>query len=248
MKNDKKIFDNFFTKPQNIYGDTLILEGDEFFHCIRVSRNKRGDVIGVIDGKGKEYICTIQKISKDKAECRIERTSIKPREPFCEITLIQSLIKGERFEFVIEKAVELGVSELIPVTTERTIPKPGIRKINRWNKIALSALKQCGGSVLPKIKEVLSFQEALKKTDSANLKLIAFKSENSKQIDKVLNEVRFSGKPKIAIAIGPEGDFTSSEIDSAVTSSFIPVSLGDRRLRSETASIIAAGIIIDRIG
>lgn len=245
---EDKIEDIFYTDPDNIIGKNLVIKGDEFYHCFKVSRKKEGEIIGVTDGAGRQYICTVKKIFKDWAECFIDRVDFKPREIFCEISLIMSLIKGERFEWIIEKGVELGVLNIIPVITERTIPKESRNKLKRWNKIALSALKQSGGSILPEIKKVHSLNDAVMKVSDFDLKLIAYKSKNSKPISRILESYRFPGKPKIAVAVGPEGDFKYEEIELAKESGFIPVRLGERRLRSETAAIKILSILINSYG
>lgn len=245
---EDKIEDIFFTDPDNVIGKDLVIKGDEFFHCFKVSRKKEGDVIGVTDGVGRQYICTLKRIYKDWAECIIDRVDFKPREIFCEIVLIMSLIKGDRFDWVIEKGVELGIVKIIPAITERTIPKESQNKLKRWNKIALSALKQCGGTVSPDIKKVQPLNEAMNEVSEFDLKLIAHKSKKSKHLGRTLESYRFSGKPKIAVAVGPEGDFTPDEIEYAEESGFIPVNLGERRLRSETAAINILSILVNNYG
>ncbi|MFC1724624.1 RsmE family RNA methyltransferase [candidate division KSB1 bacterium] len=245
MNTHGKIGDVFYTQPENISDKSLVLKGSEFHHCFKVSRKKKGDVIGVIDGEGRHYVCVIDKKGRDYAECRIERIDFKPREPFCDIILIQALIKGDRFDWIVEKATELGVTSIIPVVTEKTVLKPNPAKLKRWKKIALSALKQCGGTVLPEINEILSFPEAVDKVFKNDLKLIAYMSGSSRPVKKILGSQHFSGRPKIVVAIGPEGDFTIAEIDKAKESGFLPVSLGERRLRSETAALFMIAQLIN---
>ena len=247
MKTVEKIGDVFYTQPENIGDKSLFLKGSEFHHCFKVSRKKKGDVIGVIDGKGRHYVCVIEKKGRDYAECRVERVDFKPREPVCDIILLQALIKGDRFDWIVEKAVELGVVSIIPVVTEKTVLKPNPAKLKRWNKIALSALKQCGGTVLPEINEILPFPEAVDKVLSADLKLIACMQSSSRPVKKILESHKFSGRPRIAAAVGPEGDFTIAEIDKAKESGFIPTGLGERRLRSETAALTAIAQIINSL-
>ncbi len=239
----------FYTKPNFINGNKFSITGKEFHHARNVLRRKKGDRITTVDGKGNEYTGIIESIQYDRITCVILKTLLKPNEPVMEVSIIQGLIKGNRFKYMVEKATEIGVRRIIPVCTERSIKMDSFKSSKRWENIAISAMKQSGRSVLPEISAVCSFKEALEVTEKFDVKLIAHSQvrDRIKSFDEnILSEIK-KHKNVIrtaAIAIGPEGGFTADEVNFARSINFFPISLGDRRLRSETASIVALTILL----
>ncbi len=241
--------DIFYVKPKYIDEERFTITGSEFHHIQNVLRKKKGDQVTVVDGKGNEYIGIIESIKFDRIIGIISKTLLKPNEPVMEVSIIQGLIKGNRFKYVVEKATEIGVRRIIPVYTEKSIKEHEFKSSQRWENIAISAMKQSGRSILPEITEVRSLKEALEGTERFEAKLIAhsqsgtgirlFNKNTLSKIKKHKGLIRTA-----AIAIGPEGGFTTDEVNLARANNFIPISLGDRKLRSETASIVALTILL----
>jgi 16S rRNA (uracil1498-N3)-methyltransferase len=234
--------DYFYTPPSLIRNTSLAIQGDELHHLSKVLRKKIGETIIVVDGKEGAYKAVLESISKSSAECKILETFHRFNEPDLEVKLALALLKNpSRMDFLVEKCTELGVREFIPVRTERTI----VSKVHteRLQKIALSAMKQCGRSFLPPIRDLTDFQGVLNSLQSCEKKLIMHErvDPGAKPREKI--EVGDSVK-SVGILIGPEGGFTDGEVEAAQNVGFVPVSLGARRLRSETAAIASVSAII----
>jgi len=236
----------FYINPDDAHRDYFILKGDEFQHAVKSLRLSKGAVITAVDGLGNEYIAEMGEFTLDReSKCPIIKSRRKPNEPLMNVTLIHSLLKGGRFDFVVEKAVELGVNAIVPLHATRTIVTAETQKVHRWRRIAITAMKQSQRSVLPKVTDVMEFEEMLKHSSKgSNIKFILNQDSKISLLRKLtkLNEKQLRGS--IYIATGPEGDFTKEEIELAIDNSFIPVTLGPRRLRSETAGIAAAAILL----
>ncbi|MFK7973216.1 MAG: 16S rRNA (uracil(1498)-N(3))-methyltransferase [Bacteroidia bacterium] len=218
---------------QHSDSEGYFLEQDEAHHCVRVLRHKVGDSIHAIDGEGTKYTTTIRTITKRTVLLDVEERFENWGEPEARIHLALSpLRQRDRFEWAIEKAVELGASEITTVRCKRTV-KANV-KMERVAKIATSALKQCKRSRLPVLSEVIDFKDAIQ--GSGGLKLIAW-CETDAAIQSFAKAIDQSNE--ITILIGPEGDFTADEVEQAVAAGWKPVSLGHTRLRTETAAIHA---------
>lgn len=233
----------YFTPKQYVTGTSLTIIDDEAKHLGKVLRKQSGAEIYVTDGEGNVYRTNISGVSREIINCDIIEKFTNLNEPKKKITLYQSLLKKpDRFEFVIEKTVELGVSEIRPVITEHVVNK-STRKVERWQLIAMAAMKQSQRCFLPKIMIPVTFEEALESA-SSGLKLIAderdFEVANAvRKIDPAITD------ESIDIFIGPEGGFTLKEIDLAVSAGFKPVNLGPRKYRSETAAILLTGLLLN---
>ncbi|HWA06576.1 MAG TPA: RsmE family RNA methyltransferase [Ignavibacteria bacterium] len=223
----------YYTPKHYISSATLTIVDDEAKHLGRVLRKQQGEEIFVTDGEGSVYRCKINNLAKELIDCSIIEKISSLNEPKIKINLYQSLIKNpDRFEFAIEKAVELGINTIHPVITEHVINKT-TNKHERWQSIALAAMKQSQRCVLPRVNGPVSFAEAVSGAIS-EIKLIADEKENDSRISLADIKDTFSS---IDILIGPEGGFTSLETELAVTHGFKILSLGARKFRSETASI-----------
>lgn len=234
--------DYFFTPPFNIKSDQIIIENNEFVHLVHVMRKKVGDVIYVIDGTGIMYEVALKEIDDKKAHGTITSKFFNYHEPAIKITLAVGILKNHsRFDFLVEKVTEIGVKEIIPIRTIRTIPYHA--KVDRWRKLALAAAKQCGRGYIPNITSPKELLEFLQETDKYDLKLIAcekFLQQTS------LEHVLTPKVETIVILIGSEGGFTDEEILKCKELGFVPISLGERRLRTETAAIVASAIVIGK--
>ncbi len=207
------------------------IEGEEAGHISRVLRKKVGDIFEVTDGTGKGYKAEIVEIGKNDISAKILEEIKGDFEIKTRVHLAVAPTKNiDRFEWIIEKAVELGVSEITPILCDRSERK--IVNIERMNKLALSAMKQSGRFYLPKVNELVKLEKF--KTDSV-LKLIAHCEES--EIKNELNQLPIT--KSVTILIGPEGDFSPKEIEKAKLDNYLPISLGKSRLRTETAAIYA---------
>ncbi|MEO8167061.1 MAG: RsmE family RNA methyltransferase [bacterium] len=228
--------DYFYTLPKNITSDSLTIEGEEFSHLAHVMRKPVGAQIIVVDGIGKAYEATIEEITKRAARCSIQTTNAGLHESPVDVTLAVGLLKNHsKFDFLIEKCTELGVNAFFPLITERTIPRHA--RTDRWQKLALAAMKQSERCILPKVHEPGSFTNFISSASAASLKIIPHEKIKSPTLGELL---RKNTNASISICIGPEGGFTETEIAEAQSAGFLHVSLGERRLRTETAAIVAA--------
>jgi 16S rRNA (uracil1498-N3)-methyltransferase len=228
--------DYFYTPPSLIKSSLLSIQGEELHHLSKVLREKVGETIVVVDGKEHAYKAVLESITRSSADCKILETIHRFNEPDIEVKLAFALLKNpSRADFLVEKCTELGVREFIPMRTERTI----VSKVHaeRLQKIALSAMKQCGRCFLPPIHSPMDFDEALTYLRSCERKLITHEKANETiTVDR--------GSKTDGVLVGPEGGFTEEEIQVAVDHGFKPVSLGPRRLRSETAAIAALSLVL----
>ena len=240
----------FYTPPDNIRGDKLLLPSSEARHAHCVLRCHVGDVITVVDGSGTEYEVSIQHLLKDRLEGSIlgHRKSI--REPTAQIALAQALCRAAKFDTIVEKSTELGVQSLFPVITERSIRLTGTERlesrVHRWEKIAISAMKQSKRAILPQVTKPTPLKNIIASGQEYDLLLVAGGRERMQGIRDVVRRV---GRVKSAmILVGPEGGFSSDEVERTLAAGFFPVSLGRRRLRSETAGPLAVSLVLYELG
>jgi len=234
----------FYVPTPQIEKGMLRVEGNEVKHIRRVLRLKAGDEIIVFDSLGKEYEGTIIEETTSSVVIKIQNIFLSKRDSPLDVTLAQSLLKGEKMDYLIQKATELGVKEIIPFFSSRSVPlleKSGrLKRHHRWGRIAIEASKQCGRGVVPKIEPLQDYSEMLQIASPGSLCLILWEREGG-QLKKVLE--RSKEKTRIFFIIGPEGGFSQEEVEEAKRAGFIPVTLGRRILRAETASLCLLSII-----
>ncbi len=214
---------------------SLTLKNGEFYHLNKVLRLKSSDIVYLLNGKGCVLEAEIKRINKNYADLTvIAVTNVKQSKT--KIILLQSLLKRERFELLLEKVTELGVTEVIPLITKNSLIKNSKDfKIERFKKILIQTLKQSGNAWMPEISYPIDFQDfILKFADLGCAKYILTQS------GEVLREPK--EEKSFILMVGPEGDFTKVEILKAVAAGFKPLSLGENRLRSETAAIVAVSL------
>ena len=234
----------FYVPKESVEGDSVYISGKEAHHILDVMRLKVSDHITVFDGTGKVYTGIVKEAGRKSLSLKIIETRNLSGEERHSITLIQAIPKKEKMDYIAEKATELGVVKIIPVTTERTIPdwnetkKAGI--VERWQRISQEAAKQCGRSDLPEVQPITSFEKAVKNINGYDLKLIAALSDKAIRLKDALKGCMAG---RIAIAIGPEGDFTPEEIKMAEEAGFKTVNLGPRVFKSDTAGLAVLAII-----
>lgn len=248
----KSLMRRFFTEPQNISGNVAEIFEDAK-HIEKVLRMNCGDKILIFDGTGAEY--TAQLVSIEKSVCRAEvlEKSYSLSEPKIKITLFQALPKAGKMETIIQKAVELGVFEIVPVMTERCVTKinnkaAGEEKAKRWNKVSVEAVKQCGRGLVPKVHEPVTFEKAIEMLKNLQIPLMPYEMlghEGQKGLKEILNSNREA--KEFGILVGPEGGFADSEAEYAVENGIKAIGLGRRILRTETvASALIPMIMFDR--
>ena len=234
----------FYVPHPQIERGLLKIKGDEVKHLRRVLRLKAGDGIIVFNGSAKEYEGTIVEGSSSSVTIRIQKIFSSHRESAIKIVLAQSLLKGEKMDYLIQKATELGINEIIPFFSSRSVPilekKQSLRRFHRWERIVIEASKQCGRGVLPKIHSLKNYSEMLGAVSQNALRLILWEEEGTR-LKEVLE--RSKGKNEVFFIVGPEGGLTPVEVAEAKEKGFIPVTLGKRILRSETASLCLLSIL-----
>lgn len=240
---------HFFVSEEQINGENAYIEGSDVNHIVNVLRMKPGEEL-LISVKGDwDYLCKIVDIETDRVNLKVLE-SMEQRELPVNITLLQGIPKSDKLEMIIQKAVELGVSEIIPVKTKRVVvkidEKKADTKVNRWNAIAESAAKQSKRSIIPKVSEPMSIDNALEIVKDFGVKLIPY--ENADGIDKTRKILDSMDKTKnIAVFIGPEGGFEESEVDRIKNFGFEVITLGKRILRTETAGLALLSNIMIRL-
>lgn len=240
---------HFFVSEEQINGENAYIEGSDVNHIANVLRMKPGEELLISVRGDWDYLCKIVDIETDRVNLKVLE-SMEQRELPVNITLLQGIPKSDKLEMIIQKAVELGVSEIIPVKTKRVVVKIDEKKVdtkvNRWNAIAESAAKQSKRSIIPKVYEPMSIDNALEIVKDFGVKLIPY--ENADGIDKTRKILDNMDKTKnIAVFIGPEGGFEESEVDSIKNSGFEVITLGKRILRTETAGLALLSNIMIRL-
>lgn len=220
--------------------ELLSLYPDEIHHAVRVLRIKRRDKIYVFDLDGNEWLAEVLYIDGKKVLAKPLKEINRGTEPHVKVTAIVSPPKGQRWDFLLEKLTEIGISEIVPLITSRTVRVIRDRR-NRWQKVMLSAVKQSGRTKIPKIFPPMKLKEILKGSEKFEKRYIAL--PDAPNCHEILKHV---GKYNTACyLIGPEGGFSEEEIDSALRIGFEPLSLGPRILRVETAAIVLGVLLLE---
>ena len=239
-----RIMRRFYALPENFDNDKIILNTEETRHLRDVLRLREGEKIQVFDGAGREFLCEIENISKRETSLSIiEEIAPAAPESDLDLTLAVALLKGEKFEIVVQKAVELGVARLVPLNTKRADVKlkDADKRLERWQKIALEASKQSGRAKLMTIETPVDFENFIKtKTDGAK---ILFAERGGESFSKI------EADKKITALVGSEGGWEDAEIEFAAARGFQIVTLtAGRILRAETAAIAVAAILQNNFG
>ena len=233
----------FFIDSKNIIDNQISISNTALRHITKVLRIGVGDKIWIADERKKRYLIELTDANHKKAQGKILETKEAAEPPAIEIILLQSILKGEKMDMLIQKATELGVSKILPLISERTIIKvksPGKEK--RWQSIAKEASQQSGRWEVPEFAPVTCFEDVFEKIGVIDFGLILWEGEQENRLKDVLERYPDSIK-KICVFIGPEGGFTEKEIGLAKEKGFISVSMGDLILRAETATITIIGIL-----
>jgi len=246
---ESKNYHRFFVDSECISGAEVILSGQQAHQICNVLRLKAGERIVVLDNSGDEYEVLLTTVEKAQVAGEVVEKRQAAGEPGVEITLFQSILKREKFELVLQKCTEVGVSRFVPVITQRGIVQKGqIKegKFERWQTILKEAAEQSNRGRIPKLDEPLKFSEALEQIGDFDCVLIAAPAAKFSLrgcLEKCGGEVK-----KIGLFIGPEGGFSQAELDLAGEKGVIEFGMGPRVLRTETAAVVAAALILYELG
>lgn len=241
----------FFVEPHQISDRIVRIEGQDVNHIKNVLRMKVGEELSVSNGvDGKEYRCGIVSLDEECITCELRFVKEDGVELPSQVYLFQGLPKADKMELIIQKAVELGVYAVVPVSTKRCVVKLDAKKakskISRWQGISEAAAKQSKRRIVPEIMDVMSFKEALNFVKDFEIKLIPYELAEDMSKTKEIIDALQSGQ-KIAIFIGPEGGFEESEVEAAMNMGVQPITLGKRILRTETAGFTVMSWIMYRL-
>lgn len=230
----------FFVEPEQIGSEQAAITGSDVNHIRNVLRMKPGETVRVSDGRGSCYDGVIEALQTDEIIVRLSGEKIESTELPVETVLFQGLPKSDKMELIIQKNTELGVSAIVPVATSRAVvkldEKKADNKVKRWNSIAESAAKQSKRTLIPEVRSVMSFKQALAEASAFDIKLMPYENaEGMAFTRKCIGEIKTGAK--VAIFIGPEGGFSEEEVAAASAAGFVPITLGRRILRTETAGM-----------
>ena len=238
----------FFIPPEECHNNPLRLSKAEAKHARSVLRLREGDRVVVLNGAGKELLCQASEIRSEAVSLEvIQENDIAPL-PF-EITLYQAVAKGKAMDFIVQKAAELGAHRIVPVLSERSVPEwdeaKAAAKVEKWRSVCIESIKQCGSAWLPTLEMPMKPSTAIEEARTAEVSLIATLQSDAKHprthIDAYAAENGQAPK-KLAIWVGPEGDYTPAEINT-IRSGALPITLGPLVLRSETAAIYCLAVL-----
>ena len=237
----------FFVEKYQIHDGRVDITGEDVNHIRNVLRMRPGEEVLISTGDEWEYTCAIERLEEDRVTLRVEDASRPGRELASKIWLFQCLPKGDKMETVIQKAVELGAYTVVPVASSRCVVKLDERraaqKAVRWNAIAEAAAKQSKRLIIPEVRGVMRFRDALEAAADLDVKLIPYERQDGMEgTRKILNAIR-PGQ-SAAVMIGPEGCFDDAEVQLAREHGFEPVTLGKRILRTETAGMTMLSILM----
>ena len=234
---------------ENSQSNLLTLSERESHHATNVLRVKQGERVVVLDGKGGEILCEVENPTARKITLKVlQRTTIPPL-PY-QLVLVQALPKGKAMDLIVQKAAELGAYRIVPLISERSVTQieeeNAAAKVEKWDAIAIDAIKQCGSTWLPRIEPPCSPQAFIAKGERFDLALVATLQNDRKHPREYIRNhlAERGGLPKsIAVWVGPEGDFTPAEINAIRASGALPITLGELILRSETAAIFCLSVL-----
>jgi len=227
-------------------GQRLTVEGSAGNHIVRVLRARVGDELTLFNGRGGEYGASIDEIRRDTVQVSVREHRNQERESTFELTLAQGISRGERMDWVVQKATELGVTRIAPLFTERSMVhldgKQALKKMQHWRGIAVSACEQCGRNLVPEIAAPIALHGLLEKPVGRGISLLLSPTSEQRVAD-------IAGSPEGAtVLIGPEGGLAQVEQDAALRSGFTAVRMGPRVLRTETAAVCALTLLQQKFG
>ena len=238
----------FYVSADQLAEKEVFISGGDVNHIKNVLRLEVGDWIVACDGNGTDYVSRIQSICSDEVVASIEKVQPTGTELPVRITLFQGMPKKDKLELIIQKAVELGACEMVPVMTKRTVVKLSEEKkinkrLERWQSIAYAAAKQCDRGIIPTVHKPVSYEEALAMADQLDYNVIPYELQTGmEEARKIVDQA--CKQRSLGIFIGPEGGFEPEEVERAMTRNIHPMTLGKRILRTETAGMALLSILM----
>ncbi len=244
---------SFFVDPSSIAGQRVTLPGAVAHQVARVLRLAPGALIKVLDGDGWEYTVQLDRVGATLVTGEVKAKRYSEGEPLIAVTLYQAVLKSDRFEFVLQKGTELGVSRFVPVLCERSVPQGNRegwaeKRGQRWRKIIREAAEQSGRGQAPQLDPAMNFKDACENVDGVGL--IPWEEERETSLKEALqaSSPLVDSSTSLSVFIGPEGGFTNEEIDYATSNGIVPVTLGNRVLRAETAAVTTVAAVMYQFG
>lgn len=239
----------FYLPPEQCLNSTLELTDQEAHHAVRVLRLESGDAATVLDGVGHTFSCQVATTSKRTVQLSVLEMTFTPPLP-CAITLLQAMPKPKAMDYIVQKATELGVSRIVPLLTERVVSqldeRAAAEKVTKLLPIALEAIKQCGSPWLPQIEPPLPLRKFLERREHFELSVVASLHPGRTHLHQLVAQFCATQQRRPVTAaswVGPEGDFTTEEMEQIMTSGARPITLGPLVLRSDTAAICSLSVL-----
>ena len=234
----------FFVTADTLYGKAAVLNGEQAAH-IKVLRLSCGETITLCDGQGHEAVCTIENICPGEVQVAVGPVMDSSSEPKLRCSVYMGFPKADKFEHVVQKATELGAYEIIVFPCSRSISKPDAKalskKLERWQKIAVSAAEQSGRGYIPQVLALGSFEEAVTRAAQAEFSALFYENEHTRSLRQAIEAAPFA---TASLMTGPEGGLTEKEVETAEKAGMTVCSLGPRILRCETAPLCALSAIL----
>jgi len=232
-----------FVPPERLGGGRVIIAGDDHRHLARVLRAQPGTSVTLFDGVGGEIDARVLRVARDETELELGARREPPAAAVAPLTLLTAVPRGGRMDLLVQKTCELGVARIVPVTTERSVVRPEPGRSARWEKIAREAARQCGRADVPVVAAATALAAALAAPELPSRRLVLWEQQRGRPLRAAL------GTPEpTAVLVGPEGGFAPTEIAAAEAAGFVPVALGPRILRVETAAIVAVALVAEAYG
>jgi len=237
----------FFIPAEWIQGNRIIISGGQAHRLREVLRLEVGARIVVLDGSGLEYLVAVLDITSRHVATEVVQCYRCPDEPWIQITLYQALLKGSNFDLVLQKCTEMGVVGFVPMICERCIAgSPSRSRVSRWERIISEAAEQSGRGIIPRLNPVARFEEACNEVDGFSL--LPWEDEQDMGIRAALQDGSLASTASLNLFIGAEGGFSTREVELARSKGLLPVTLGKRILRAETAGMAAVAAILYEYG
>ncbi len=249
---------SFFVEPGTIQGRRAEITGQPAHQIGRVLRLRPGDTVELLDNSGFVCVARIELITRDAVDAEVLERRRPDTEPGVRLELYQSLLKGQKMEWVLQKGTEIGVSRFVPLLSERCVSRPSradiAGRLERWRTIVREAAEQSGRAVLPEVAGLEGFDQACASANGADLAVMAWEEERAASLGKLLREARSpagdrqASDLRVAMLIGPEGGFSRQEAETARSAGVRIAGLGPRILRAETAALVAATVVLWETG
>lgn len=241
---------HFFVIPDQVQEDKIYIEGSDVNHIKNVLRMRVSEEVTINDGNNQSYLCKIRTFEDEQVVLDIIESKTTDSELPSKIYLFQGLPKQDKMELIVQKAVELGAYQVIPVATKRAVvkldEKKAAKKVTRWQQIAESAAKQAGRGYIPEVHEVMNYREALEYAKSLDVVLIPYElAEGMRETKEILASIKKGDS--IGVFIGPEGGFEREEVEKAIEMGAKVITLGKRILRTETAGLTTLSVLMFQI-